>query len=154
MIGKTHTHKKKKLCSRRIHEHPRITTPLLGYGWPQNALEHLATVHGNFGGAVAPRHLGVMPRVTPKSLSSRAIHYICCRSQPRSAINVCNARTQRRQVDRQRPRSIQDKPYSGNTYTWRPRWLGVMPRWVPKNIKPRSTLYTLPTEPQPDRKHV
>ena len=32
------------------------------------------------------------------------------------------------------------------------RWLGVLPRSVSKkSLKPRKTLYTLPSEPQPDR---
>ena len=35
------------------------------------------------------------------------------------------------------------------------QWLGVMPRLVSnKSLKPRNTLYTLPSEPQPDSKHI
>ena len=33
------------------------------------------------------------------------------------------------------------------------QWLGVMPPLgFQKSLKPRNTLYTLPSEPQPDRK--
>ena len=58
----------------------------------------MVSVHGGVGKAVAPRRLGVMPRIKPKNPSSCAEPRIRCRPRPRSAVNIDNARTPRRQV--------------------------------------------------------
>ena len=51
------------------------------------------------GKAVTPRRLCIMPRMVPKSPSSRAIPYICGRPSPRLAVNIYKARTTQRQVE-------------------------------------------------------
>ena len=51
-----------------------------------------ASRNGCVGKAVIPRRLGVMPRMIPKSPSSRATHYVlCCCPSPRPAVNTYNS---------------------------------------------------------------
>ena len=100
------------------------STTWLAASSPPSKSRRCWPIHGCVGKAVTPRCLGVMLRMMPSSPSSRAPHYVGCRPEPRSSMNVCNVRTPHRRAERQRTWCTRRETHSPKTVNPRLGFLG------------------------------